>query len=310
MSGSSTFAEGVDLAFYLILGTAVFFLVGITVVMIYFVIRYNKKRHPKADTSIEGSTKLELIWTIIPTMLVFVMFYFGWAGFAPMREAPEESVPVKAIARMWSWTFEYANGKKSDKLIVPKDKPVKLDLISVDVIHSLYVPAFRIKEDAVPGRQNYMWFTATEFGSYDLFCAEYCGLRHSYMFTTVEVVDDATWSEWIKTPEGQSELDKVSEGFNVIKMNGCVACHSSDGTKLVANSFKGIFGQTHKVVTGGQEREVLVDAEYITRSIYEPNADVVAGFNQGLMPSYKGMISEQEVAHIVEYLKSLTVNAQ
>lgn len=309
MSGSSTFAEGVDLAFYLILGIAVFFLVGITAVMIYFVFKYNKKRHPKADTSITGSTKLELIWTIIPTILVFVMFYFGWAGFAPMREAPEDSIKVKAIARMWSWTFEYANGKKSDKLIVPKDKPVKLDLISVDVIHSLYIPAFRIKEDVVPGRNNKMWFTATEFGSFDLFCAEYCGLRHAYMLTTVEVVNDSAWNEWMKTPEGKSDLDKVSEGFNVIKMNGCVACHSSDGTKLVANSFKGIFGQTHKVVTGGQEREVLVDADYITRSIYEPDADVVVGFNQGLMPSYKGMITDEEVAQVVEYLKSLSGEA-
>lgn len=308
--GASTFAEGVDLAFYLILGTAVFFLVGITVVMIYFVIKYNKKRHPKADTSIEGSVKLELIWTIIPTILVFVMFYFGWAGFAPMRDVPDEAIPVKAIARMWSWTFEYANGKKSEKLIVPKDKPVKLDMISVDVIHSLYVPAFRVKEDVVPGRNNQMWFTATEYGSYDLFCAEYCGLRHAYMLTTVEVVDDAAWQEWIKTPEGQSDLDKVSAGFNVIKLNGCVACHSSDGTKLVANSFKGIFGQTRKVITGGKEREVVVDADYLVKAIYEPNEDVVVGYNAGLMPSYKGMISEEEVNHIVEYIRSLGGNAQ
>lgn len=308
--GASTFAEGVDLAFYLILGTAVFFLVGITVVMIYFVIKYNKKRHPKADTSIEGSVKLELIWTIIPTLLVFVMFYFGWAGFAPMRDVPDEAIPVKAIARMWSWTFEYANGKKSEKLIVPKDKPVKLDMISVDVIHSLYVPAFRVKEDVVPGRTNQMWFTATEFGSYDLFCAEYCGLRHAYMLTTVEVVEDSIWQEWIKTPEGQSDLDKVSAGFNVIRLNGCVACHSSDGTKLVANSFKDIFGQTRKVITDGKEREVLVDAEYIIHSIYEPNADVVVGFASGLMPSYKGMISEQEAEQVVEYLRSLSGNAK
>jgi len=301
----STFAEGVDLAFYIILGTAVFFLIGITVVMIYFVIKYNKKRHPKADTTITGSNKLELIWTIVPTVLVFVMFYFGWAGFAPMREAPKDAITVKALARMWSWTFEYSNGKKSEKLIIPKDKSVKLDMTSVDVIHSLYIPAFRVKEDVVPGRNNHMWFTATNIGTYDLFCSEYCGLRHSYMFTTVNVVDDAEWDEWMKTPEGQSDLDKVSAGLNVIKMNGCVACHSSDGTKLVSNSFKGIFGQTHKVVTGSKEREVLVDADYIIRSIYEPNADVLTGFKPGLMPSYKGMISEQEAAQIVEYIKSL-----
>ncbi len=304
-SGASTFAGGVDAAFYLILGSAVVILVGITTVMVYFLFKYNKKRHPKADTSITGNNKLEIIWTVIPTMIVMVMFYYGWAGFSPMRNVPKDAIGIKAVARMWSWTFEYPNGKKSDKLIVPFDKPVKLDLTSVDVIHSLYVPAFRIKEDVVPGRNNMMWFDANKLGSYDLFCAEYCGLRHSYMFTTVEVVDDAAWQEWIKTPEGESELDKVAVGFNVVKMNGCVACHSSDGTKLVSNSFKGIWGKARKVITDGKEREVVVDEEYVKKSVYEPNADVVVGYNPGLMQSYKTQLSEDEVSQIAEYIKSL-----
>jgi cytochrome c oxidase subunit 2 len=305
MSGASNFAEGVDLAFYVILGISLFFLVLITVVMIYFVFRYRKSKNPKADTSITGSNKLEIIWTVIPTILVLVMFYYGWAGFAPMRDVPDNAIPIKAIARMWSWTFEYENGKKSDKLIVPKDKPVYLDLISVDVNHALYVPAFRIKEDVVPGRKNWMWFTANEYGSYDLLCAEYCGLRHAYMLTTVEVVSDDEWAEWMKTPEGESDLDKVAEGFNVIKMNGCVACHSSDGTKLVGNSFKGIWGEEVTVTTDGEERTLTVDRDYIVRSIYEPDADVVVGYNEGLMPSYEGMISEEEIDHFIEYLKTL-----
>ncbi len=305
MTGASNFVEGVDLAFYVIFGISLFFLILITVVMIYFVIRYRKSKHPVADTSITGSVKLELIWTIIPTILVLVMFYYGWAGFAPMRDVPDDAIEVKAIARMWSWTFEYDNGKKSDKLIVPKGRPVLLKLISVDVNHALYVPAFRIKEDVIPGRDNYMWFTANEFGSYDLMCAEYCGLRHAYMLTTVEVVDDGEWEEWMKTPSGESELDKVAEGFNVIKMNGCVACHSSDGTKLVANSFKGIWSMKRQVMVDGEEQTVTVGAEYIRRSIYEPNAEVVVGYNKGLMPSYKDMISDKEVEQITEYIKSL-----
>jgi cytochrome c oxidase subunit 2 len=307
-SGASTFAEGVDTAFYMIIGTAVVILVGITTVMIYFLFKYNKKRHPKADTTITGNNKLEIIWTVIPTIIVMVMFYYGWAGFAPMRNAPKDAIPVKALARMWSWSFEYPNGKKSDKLIVPDNQPVKLALTSADVIHSLYVPAFRIKEDVVPGRNNTMWFTADKLGSYDLFCAEYCGLRHSYMLTTVEVVNDSAWHEWMKTPEGESDLDKVSLGFNVVKMNGCVACHSSDGTKLVSTSFKDIWGKTHKVITDGKERDVVVDAGYIKRSVYEPNADVVVGYKSGLMPSFKGQISDDEVNEIAEYIKSLGAN--
>lgn len=305
MSGASNFVEGVDLAFYVILGISLFFLVLITGTMIYFVFRYRKSKNPKADTSITGSNKLEVIWTVIPTILVLVMFYYGWAGFAPMRDVPDDAIPVKAIARMWSWTFEYENGKKSDKLIVPKDKPVLLNLVSVDVNHALYVPAFRIKEDVVPGRNNYMWFTANEFGSYDLLCAEYCGLRHAYMLTTVEVVNEDEWGEWMKTPEGESELDKVEAGFNVVKMNGCVACHSSDGTKLVGNSFKGIWGEQRQVLVDGEEQTVTVDEEYIRESIYEPNAKVVVGYNEGLMPAYTDQISDEEIDQFIEYLKSL-----
>jgi cytochrome c oxidase subunit 2 len=188
---------------------------------------------------------------------------------------------------------------------VPKGKPVSLKLISVDVNHALYVPAFRIKEDVIPGRDNYMWFTANEYGSYDLMCAEYCGLRHAYMLTTVEVVDDGEWEEWMKTPSGESELDKVAEGFNVVKMNGCVACHSSDGTKLVGNSFKGIWAQKRQVMVDGEEKTVTVGAEYIRQSVYDPNAEVVVGFSAGLMPSYKDMISEKELVQITEYIKSL-----
>nr|NQU92204.1 cytochrome c oxidase subunit II [Bacteroidota bacterium] len=310
MSGASNFAEGVDLAFYVIIGISVFFLVGITAVMIYFVFKYNKKRHPKADTSITGSVKLEIIWTVIPTILVLVMFYFGWAGFAPMRDVPEDAIPVKAIARMWSWTFEYENGKKSDKLIVPKDRPVKINLVSVDVIHNLYIPAFRVKEDVVPGRNNYMWFTANQYGSFDLMCAEYCGLRHSYMLTTVEVVNNEEWAEWMLTPEGESDLDRVAAGFNVIKTNGCVACHSSDGTKLVANSFKGIWGLDRKVVVDGKEQTIKIDAAYIRQSVYDPNSQVVLGYNSGIMPSYIGMISDTEVEQLIEYIKSLGGDAQ
>ena len=181
-SGASNFVEQVDLAFYIIIGISLILLIGITAVMIYFVIRYSKKRNPVA-TQIEGNNKLELIWTVIPTILVLLMFYYGWVGYQPMRDVPDDAMEVKAIGRMWSWTFEYDNGIKSDKLIVPHNKPVKLNLVSTDVVHSLYIPAFRIKEDVTPGINNYMWFKAQELGSYDVFCAQYCGTRHAYMIT-------------------------------------------------------------------------------------------------------------------------------
>lgn len=302
---ATVFVEGVDFAFKFIIGVGAFFLLGITAVILYFLYKYNKKKHPVADTSIEGSTKLEIIWTVIPTILVLLMFYFGWIAFDPMRDIPKDSFTVKVIGRMWSWTFEYPNGKKSEKLIVPVNRNIRLDLESVDVNHAFYIPAFRIKEDVVPGRINKMWFNSDKQGSFDIFCAEYCGLRHAYMLTTAEIVSKEAFEEWYKLEPGSSDLDKVSAGFEVIKANGCVACHSSDGTKLVAGSFKGIWGKTHIVETDGKQREIVVDAEYIKKAIWEPNADILQGYKGGLMPSYKGQIKEAEMDQIIEYIKSL-----
>ena len=159
-SGASNFAQGVDMAFYVILGISVFFLVGITATMIWFVIRYSRKRNPVAK-NIKDNTKLEIIWTVIPTILVLVMFYYGWIGYMPMKRVPNGAIEIKATGRMWSWQFVYENGKSSNILVVPLNKPVKLNLYSPDVLHSLYIPSFRIKEDVVPGLNNIMWFTPT-----------------------------------------------------------------------------------------------------------------------------------------------------
>lgn len=301
MSGASNFVHGVDLTFIIILGISLFFLVGITAVMIYFVIRYSRKRNPKA-TNIEGNTKLEILWTVIPLILVLVMFWFGWVGYQPMRKVPEGAIPVKAIGQMWSWSFEYPNGKKSAELVVPLNKPVKLDLFSRDVLHSLYIPAFRIKEDVVPGKNNYMWFTALELGEYDLYCAEYCGERHSYMLSKVKVLPEAEYESWLV----QSDIPADEHpGLTVLKQNGCIACHSLDGSKIVGPSFKGIYGHEVEVITDGKERKIIVDDEYILKSIYEPNADVVKGFNPGLMISYKEQLKEEDVKKIIEYIKGL-----
>lgn len=300
-SGASNFVEGVDLSFYIILGISAFFLVGITTVMIYFVVRYRKKKHPKAK-NIEGSNTLEVIWTVIPTILVLIMFYFGWIGYQPMRDVPEDAMTIKAHAQMWSWSFEYDDGRRSEELYVPLNQPVRLDLISHDVIHSLYIPAFRIKEDLVPGKDNYMWFIPQEVGEYDILCAEYCGERHSYMLSKVHVLPESEYNTWYEEKLGKSD---DPPGLQVLKQNGCISCHSTDGTRLVGPSFKGLWGREEVVITDGTERTITVDEEYIKRSIYEPNADVVEGFNPGQMISYENILSDEQVNQIIEYLKTL-----
>lgn len=301
-SGASNFVQGVDLTFIVILGISVFFLVTITATMIYFVIRYRRKKNPKAS-QIEGNNKLEIIWTVIPTILVLIMFYYGWIGYRPMRQVPDDAIPINAIGQMWSWSFEYGNGKKSAELIVPLNKPVKLNLISRDVLHSLYIPAFRIKEDVVPGKNNYMWFIGQEEGEYDIFCAEYCGDRHSYMLSKVKVMPETDYLAWLEkseVPAGEHP------GLTLLKQNACLSCHSQDGSKIIGPSFKGIYGEEVEVVTeAGEDLKVIIDDEYIRTSIYEPNKEVVKGYNKGLMISYKEQLKEEDIQKIIDYIKNL-----
>jgi cytochrome c oxidase subunit 2 len=306
---ASNFVAGVDRAFVIILGVSIFFLVGLTVMMIIFIYKYRKDRHPKAIQN-EGSTKLEILWTVIPLILVMVMFYFGWMGWKPMTNPPDDAMRVKAIARMWNFQFQYENGKTTDTLYVPINEPVILDLVALDVLHSLYIPAFRVKEDMVPGQEKFMWFIPGTEGEFDLFCTEYCGLEHSYMFTGVRVMPQEAFNDWITDTTAtvvtvDTEISLADQGAQILQKNGCNACHSSDGTKLVGPSYLGGWGGTRTVITGREEREVSIDEEYVKKSIYDPNADVVKGYNKGLMLSYEGMVSEEEVALIIEYLKAL-----
>jgi cytochrome c oxidase subunit 2 len=303
-SNAANFVKGVDDAFVIIIGICLFFFIGVTFFLIYFVIKYNRKKHPK-PVQVKESMKLELAWTIIPTIIVLVMFVFGWIGYTPTRKVPAGAIKVEVTGRMWNWSFEYENGKLSnDVLVVPINKAVKLNLFSPDVVHSFYIPAFRIKEDVVPGKKNYMWFKAEKLGEYDILCAEYCGLRHSYMLGKVKVVSLEDFEKWYNTNETAS-TSAEPVGLQIIKKNACTGCHSLDGSKLVGPSFKNLFGTNRVVITDGNKRTLQGDEEYITRSVYNPNADVVEGFNKGLMQSYKDMISPDEMKEIISYLKQL-----
>lgn len=302
MNNVSNFVSGVDTAFAVILGISLFFLVGITFVMIYFVVKYNRSRRPKSE-DVKEKASVEIIWTVVPTILVLIMFYYGWAGYKSMRDFPDEAIHVKATGRMWSWSFEYDNGKVSPTLIVPRGEAVVLDLYSPDVLHSLYIPAFRIKEDVVPAINNKMWFEAYEEGEYDILCAEYCGERHSYMLSKVEVVSPEEYEEWYG--EDLSGASPVEAGLQILTANGCVACHSLDGTRLVGPSFKGLYGAERTVILpDGSKTTVVADEEYIKRSIYDPNDELVDTYPK-VMISYKNTINEDQLKQVNAYLESI-----
>jgi cytochrome c oxidase subunit II len=308
-SGASNFVNNVDGITLFIFLVALFFLLGITATMIYFVVRYKKERNPKSE-HITGNLTIEIIWTIIPLILVTIMFIYGWKDWKMMKSPPKNAFTISSTARMWSWSFQYPNGKVTDTLYVPLDKPIIVNVNSADVIHSMYIPAFRIKQDMVPGNKNFLWFIAQKEGIYDIFCAEYCGLRHSYMTTAVYVMPQPSFDKWYNDTSlmamnpGTGKL--MPPGMILMRKYGCIACHSVDGAKIVGPTFKGIYGQKTTVLVDGKEIQVTVDDSYILESVYDPNAKIVKGFRQGFMqPFNKEMITKKDIQVIVDYIKTL-----
>ena len=193
----SPFSDYVDTTFLIIVGISSIVLIGLMIAMIFFLVRYSRKKNPH-PSNIEGSVPLEITWTVIPLILFMGMFYLGWQGYLKEITIPAGAHPIKVTARMWAWSFEYPNGVKTDTLYVPINAPMKLAFHSLDVNHSFYIPAFRIKKDVIPNRENVMWFQTPRAASYDIACAEYCGLNHSYMYTKVVAKDSLDFEKWYR----------------------------------------------------------------------------------------------------------------
>ncbi len=321
LSALSDVAERVNGPILFITAVSMVMLIGITAVMVYFTFRYSRRRNPR-PSEIHGNAMLEIVWTVVPTLLAFAMFWYGWVGYKFMKSPPADAFAVEVTGRMWSWLHEYDNGIESDELVIPVGEPVRLNLTAVDVLHSYYIPAFKVKQDAVPGIENlFLWFTPKVVGDYNVFCAEYCGLQHSGMMTMVRVLPVDEFEQWYeaggaKVAEMKETLDAVAGddgadnvaliavGKNLAMTKGCIACHSVDGTKLIGPSFKGIYGMEETVITGGNPRMIVVDDEYIENSILNPNDDLVEGYLP-LMPSQKGLMSDDEIRALIEYIKTL-----
>ena len=302
--GWTNLSSSVDSVFLFIMGISLVLLVGVTGTMLYFTVKYRRSKHPRAE-NIEGNLALEIVWTVVPTLLVLAIFWVGWKGFVYMRTVPDDAMLVKVTARMWSWHFTYENGATGDVLKLPVNRPVKLSITSADVLHSLSIPAFRVKEDAVPGRENYLWFKPEVTGSYDLFCTEYCGMGHSAMVTKVEVMPEREFAAWYRTAQGQAIAGAMRpDGAKLFTEKGCVACHSIDGSPKAGPTLKGVFGHRVAVLTGGKEREVAADEAYLRKSLIDPGTDIVKGFPP-IMPPQKGVLSDAEIDALVEYLKTL-----
>ncbi len=312
---ASTGAASSDWLFYAILWISIFFFVLIVGLMIVFMARYYARPGYTAEYSPSHSNTLEVTWSIIPIILVMWIFVTGAIGYLDMRTPPGNAYEIQVIAKKWNWSFVYPNGYIDSDLHVPIDQPVKLIMSSEDVLHSLFIPAFRVKMDCVPGRYSSVWFQANQVarpddgdgvnmadeGGFDLFCAEYCGQAHSSMRTKVIVHESGKFKPWLEKAmvwdEGESP---VARGEQIYKKRGCSQCHSLDGAAGTGPSFMGTFGTEQGTSTG----VVTVDENYVRESVLNPMAKIRDGF-KGVMPSYQGQLKENEIAALIWFLKSL-----
>ena len=311
IEGVSTASGSVNTAMYVVYGISIGVFVLVIGIMFYFAYKYSSKRYPRNKIkNIEHNTPLEIVWTVIPLFLVMIMFYYGFSSLKALRTIPKNNMEIQVTGQMWFWKHKYPNGKVTKDLYVPVGKNIKLDLTAPknDVIHSYYVPAFRFKQDVVPGYTYHAWFNATKKGAYDIECAEYCGLGHSSMLAKVYVLSQKDFDEWYnsdrKTPFSKESASDENPGLALIKSNGCTSCHTLDGSPLVGPSFKGLWGRSEKVKIDGVLKDVVVDEKYLKESILNPNADIVEGFNAGMMSSYKGKLSDKDIGNIIEYFKN------
>lgn len=290
-------AQLVDGVMIYIFGLSLLLLLGITVVTIYFVVKYRRSKHPEPTSDVDHSIVLETLWTVLPTLIVLTMFWYGWVNYVGLTEVPEGAMEVHATARMWSWQFEYEDGRRENRLYVPANTPVKVRLRSTDVIHSFFVPAFRIKKDMVPGLETYVWFQAPKPGSYDIFCTEYCGVGHADMLTTIEALSAEDYAAWLV-----ADAPPEHRGLVVLREQGCIGCHSLDGTPGIGPSLFELAGSPRQVEIDGQVTEITIDDDYLIRAIRNANYEVVQGY-PAMMPSYdENSLNNDDLQALVDYM--------
>ena len=302
-AASSTLAAGTDRTFYVIFWVCVFFFLLILALAVWMLLKYRRKGDvPVSQPSAHHSTTLELVWSIIPLIIVLGIFVMGFRGFVDLHTPPANSYTVNVNAQKWAWSFQYPNGYEDSELHVPANTPIKLVMTSQDVIHSFFVPDFRTKQDVVPGRYSTVWFQAPEPGEHRVFCAEYCGTQHSLMQSTVTVMAPADFDAWMaKAADWIKDLPPAEAGAILYKKKGCNQCHSVDGAGGVGPTFKGSFGNRRQWADGTSG---VMDENYIRESVLNPRAKVVAGFDP-VMPTFQGRLKENEITALIAYLQSL-----
>jgi cytochrome c oxidase subunit 2 len=314
---ASTMAGRVDALYFFLIGVTVFFGTLIAVLSIGFAVRYRRSRHGTAK-QIHGSLPLEILWTAIPFAIAMSIFVWSAQIFLAIARPPDDALEIFVVGKQWMWKIQHMEGRREiNELHVPADQPVKLTMTSEDVIHSFYVPAFRVKQDVIPGRYTTLWFEATKPGEYHLFCAEYCGTEHSRMIGRVVVLEPHDYQRWLSgegaaaaavpgAPGAAASGPSLADlGKAVFERTGCQTCHGVNdeeaAVKVIGPALHGIYGKPVKLADG---TEVVVDDAYLRRSLLEPVKEIVAGY-QPIMPPYAGRLSEEELLQLIAYFKAI-----
>jgi cytochrome c oxidase subunit 2 len=297
---ASAQAGQVDAIYFFMVAITAFFSLLIAALVVIFAVRYRRRHREEVGYAIHGSLALELLWTIIPFFIVMVMFAWGAKVFFELYRPPAGAMEIYIVGKQWMWKAQHMDGQREiNELHVPVGRPVKLIMGSEDVIHSYYIPAFRVKADVIPGRYNVLWFTATKAGSYHLFCAEYCGTKHSGMIGKVIAMEPHDFQAWLSG--GRASDSPVAAGEKLFQDLACNTCHRQD-TQGRGPVLTNVFGKPVELQDG---RSVLADEAYIRESIVNPQAKIVAGF-QPIMPTFQGLVSEEQLLQLISYVRSLS----
>lgn len=297
---ASTFSWKVDSLYFYLSGVTLFFTLLISIVLIFFVIRYRRRTPYEIPRPIAGSHKLETLWTIIPFIIAMTMFGWGARIYFEQYKPPQNAIEVYVVGKQWMWKLQHATGQREiNELHVPVGRKIKLIMTSEDVIHDFFVPAFRTKADVVPGKYTTLWFEATKPGTYHLFCAEYCGMNHSGMTGSVIVMEPREFDNWLSG--NTSNATPAAAGQQLFQTLGCSSCHGANGEGGRGPTLAGLYGR-QTPLEGGQT--IRADEAYIRESITNPQAKIVAGFGP-IMPTFQGQVTEDQLVQLVAFVKSL-----
>ena len=296
---ASTVAARVDNLYFFMIAVSAFFAVVVTLMVVVFAIKYRRQHDDEVGEPIHGSLALELLWTGIPFVIAMVMFVWGSSVYFAIARMPEETLDIYAVGKQWMWKFQHREGQREiNELHVPVNTPVRMIITSEDVLHDLYFPSFRVKTDAIPGRYTQVWFNATKPGKFHIFCAEYCGTKHSGMIGWVHVLPEDEYQAWLGgTTTGESLAQRGEKLFTQL---ACITCHSSTSAGR-GPALNGVWGHTVQLANGNT---VTADASYVRESILNPTAKIVAGY-QPLMPTFQGQVTEEQLLALIEYIKGL-----